>query len=591
MTEPKDGLVPLTAIIPANAATSQITMPGRMMLEELFVGDGLAHVREDVIQTGRYETRDARGKVTKSLRMQVKKTEDGRHEIMAMAALSREPGRTQDAIDTIQDFTTAAPNRQQQVAQYKRIYKTEGIINNAVNKITSLVASSGRFKVRKARKGKIRKPIEGLQAALDFVTKNVNNSPEDAVITSNRGMKAVVISGARQALVEGDWVARQQWSKVQIGEFGSFSLPMIIQSISMENLEPNKDLAGLGELWYWVPPATLLQLLTGDQARLPKEVKEVLKKLVDTDTLGQLKKTRRALLDPSLMMHIKYRGFATEAYGESLIESAKLGIRYDRAITAADLVSMENIINRLTIVQVGSADPASPYSKSDVSAARAALMQSFFEEPAANMVIVWQGDDIKVEDVGTQQQLLSLDERYAIAERKVKLAMGLPDSLLLGSSTTGASADQASIIGSTAQILELVNAFSVVLGTLGERIALENGYEGVDLIWEPDNSLMENAQITRTNNRSDYVAGLASIHSTIAATGKDPDAEFRIRCEERGLDPETTTFEDAFMPPQGLQGQGAGEIPGQGGGRDPGQGRTTNEQSAAPPAVKKPAPK
>ena len=176
MTPPNEDLVPLTAIIPADSAASQINMPGRMLLEDLFVGDALAHVREHVIETGRYDTHDKWGKLTKSLRMQVKTTEDGRHEIMALAALSRDPGRTQDAIDTIQDFTTAAPNRQQQVAQYKRIYKTEGIVNNAVNKITSLVASSGRFKVRKARKGKIRKPVEGLQAALDFVTKNVNSS-------------------------------------------------------------------------------------------------------------------------------------------------------------------------------------------------------------------------------------------------------------------------------------------------------------------------------------------------------------------------------------------------------------------------------
>lgn len=554
-----------------------VVMPGHMLLEDLFAGDEYAMLREQIVEKGYFRDKGSK----KELRIQTRALGNGKHEVMALAAVSRDPGKVEDYITTIQDFSNtgvaATNNLTQRVKQYREIYKNEGIINNAVNKIAALIGVGGRFKVKRARKGKIRKPVEQLQQALDYFVTYVNASPDSGVVTSERGMGAVIHSGVRHALVEGDWVARHHWSKTNIPDIGAFSLPMVIQTISMVNLEPVKELSGLGELWYWKPDSSLLQVLTNKNAN--KDIQAVVDRLVDKKMMEELKKNQRVLLTPALLLHVKHRGFATDPVGESLIVPAMLGIRYNRALTSTDLVSMENVINRLTIVQVGSADPKSPYSKADVAAARAALMQSFFEDLGPSMVIVWQGDDVKVSDVGSQDAMLDLNKRFEIAEQMIKAAVGLPDALLFGSTGQGSTAGWASVIGAAAQMQELANSFGAVLTTLGERIAKENGYEGVELIWEFDQSLMMDANEVRTQNRSDYAVGLVSIRTMLTAARRDPDAEFYQKCLERGLDPASTTFEQAFTPPQGLQGQAPGGVQGLGPGKVPGEGRTPDQQN------------
>lgn len=552
-------------------------MPGHMTLEELFAGEEHEELRTSIIKRGAFRMTGSK----KELRIQTRRMEDGRHEILALAALSRDPGPTSDYIDTIQDFANvgqkATLNLSNRVKQYREIYKYEGIINNAINKVAALIGTGGRYKVRRAKKGKSRKAVTDLQAALDYFTQYANASAADGVVTSERGLRSIVHSGVRQALVEGDWVARHMWSKAKVHELGQWSLPMLIQTISLVNLEPVGNLSGLGELWYWRPESDLMQLLQNGST--DKTINDVVKRLVDSKMLAELKKNQRVLLTPALLMHVKYRGFATDAVGESMIEPAKAAIRYSRGLTAVDLVSMENIINRLTIVQVGSADPKSPYSKPDVAAARASLMQSFFEESAPSMVIVWQGDDVKVQDVGSQDSVLDLDKRYEIADTKIKSAIGLPDALLLGATGDGSTAQWASVLGAAAQMQELANSFATVLTQLGERIAAENGFEDADLIWEFDKSLFTDEIQTRTQNRADYALGLVSIQTMLAASGRDPQAEFFLKCQERGLDPETATYEQAFTPPQGLQGQAPGGIQGQGEGKVPGEGRTPDGQN------------
>lgn len=576
-----------TTIDPAGIQTGiaePVVLSGKMMLEDLFAGDEYAMLREQIVEKGYFRDKGSK----KELRIQTRALENGKHEVMALAAVSRDPGKVEDYITTIQDFSNtgvaATNNLTQRVKQYREIYKNEGIINNAVNKIAALIGVGGRFKVKRARKGKIRKPVEQLQQALDYFVTYVNASPDSGVVTSERGMGAVIHSGVRHALVEGDWVARHHWSKTNIPDLGSFSLPMVIQTISMVNLEPVKELSGLGELWYWKPDSSLLQVLTNKNAN--KDIQAVVDRLVDKKMMEELKKNQRVLLTPALLLHVKHRGFATDPVGESLIVPAMLGIRYNRALTSTDLVSMENVINRLTIVQVGSADPKSPYSKADVAAARAALMQSFFEDLGPSMVIVWQGDDVKVSDVGSQDAMLDLNKRFEIAEQMIKAAVGLPDALLFGSTGQGSTAGWASVIGAAAQMQELANSFGAVLTTLGERIAKENGYEGVELIWEFDQSLMMDANEVRTQNRSDYAVGLVSIRTMLTAARRDPDAEFYQKCLERGLDPATTTFEQAFTPPQGLQGQAPGGVQGLGPGKVPGEGRTPDQQN---PDAKQPS--
>jgi hypothetical protein len=140
---------------------------------------------------------------------------------------------------------------------------------------------------------------------------------------------------------------------------------------------------------------------------------------------------------------------------------------------------------------------------------------------------------------------------------------------------------------------ETQSSFEQVFSTLGQRIALENNFTDVEIIYEFDNAMMLDRQEERNVNRNDFLTGAMSIRNFIAASGRDPEAEFRQSCFEKGLDPETTLWVQAFAPPQGLPGQGTGDTPPGPPGqqnRNPGGGRTPDSvegNPAKPPTEKK----
>ena len=387
----------------------------------------------------------------------------------------------------------------------------------------------------------------------------------DAVVTGARGLKALNYMAVRYALVEGSWVGRAIWQDHDIEGVGSYDLPMTIQTITTAQIEPVKAVLGLGiELFDWVAPTTLVQQL---KKPADKDIKKILDDFIPPDVKKQLLNNNgRVRLDPALVLHVKNRGTDTEPFGESFIHPALPALAYAEAILRLDVVAMQNLINRLTIVMVGSGDKDSQYSRTEVVAARAALMEQLLNDPGPNMTVVWSGDDVKVQDIGAHGQMLELTDRYKMAESRIKGAMGVPEALLSGTTTDGKAAGWAATIGASAQLEELANKYAEVWTALGEKIAFENGFTNVDLIYEWDRNPMVDRQEERTQIRNDYVAGGASIRRWLMGQGVDPDAEYNQRCFEQGAKPGDVLWKDVFIPPQGL--------PGQVGQKD---GRPTNE--------------
>lgn len=614
-------VIPGTILPPSGVERVLTDGTRRIRLSELFAGEDYAHIRNAVLKDGHFHDKQSGRKLYVQTVPIAGVQADEDREIVAIAAVARDPGITQDYIDSIQDYLNKTQgSRAKTIQQYWNIYRQNGIVNNAVNKYAALLSVGGRFNVRSVRKGKQQKALDNAEYILDYFNRNVNAPVADGIATPSRGLKALTEQGIRIALVEGDFMAREVWNNHAVGTLGSFSLPLTIQTLSMEFMSPLDAMGGLGEFWYWTPPSTIKSLITGDVGDLPKPAKNILKQLFDKDLIKQVKNDGKALLDPALLLHVKHRGSDRDIYGESFIEPAKQGIRYMDSVTNTDMVSMESVINRLLIIMVGSSDPASPYSKADVAVSRTQLMQSFFEDSGPSMTIVWQGDDVKVEQVSAMDNILDLEKQHKIAERKVVIALGIPSALLDGTTNDGSSAAWASLIAASGMAEHLGGSFARIWTELGIRILEENNFTDIDIEYEYDRSNLVDKEQERNQNRNDYTIGLLSIRSAVAAAGRDPDAEFFQRCQERGLDPEATTWEVAFMPPQGLQGQGApsdtqndqlSETPssptaptapaapakprGQGPGKVPGNGRTPNDQVGKSPTTKPsttaPAPK
>lgn len=558
--------------------------PNAYFLSDLLPGPENAAKRQQIIQSGRTVSRGGQYEVKLATR-QIPGTEE--YEVISTAAIARNPGLSSTLIDEIDDFADASERpRAQQIDLLWRIAKRDGLISNAVAKVSALISGGGRFKVRRAKKGKKQKAAEQLQVILDAFTKNVNNAPVDGVVQSTRGLKAVTQQAVRQALVEGDWIGRAVWTQHEVPNEGKFNLPMTIQSISMKHIEPVEELAGTNiEAFYWVPDDALIRAL--EKPKDP-EVGKLLKKYIPREMLTKLKKDKRVLLDPALLLHVKHRGAPTDQLGESIITPALFSIAYKRAVESLDLVSIKNLINRLVIVKVGNSDPQSPYRDAQTQLVRAQQMQDALEDPSPNMLIVWQGDDVDVVDVGAETQVLSLDRRHEIADQKIKMSVGVPDAILAGQNSGDKASGLAAIIGATAMLDELQSALEQVWTTLGERIALENGFEAFEIIFEFDNSMMLDRTEEWNQRRLDYQGGVLSIRDYIASLGYDPDAVFQQKCFEKGLDPATATWEQVFTPLAGLPGQGKvgpdGKAvpPGMGPGKPAGQGRTPDDVTGKP---------
>lgn len=538
-----------------------------LLLSQLFPGESNSIIRNSIIEKGVYRTERAQ------LRVKTRPAGDD-HEIIALGTISFDPGPTDDFISTIQDFIGASStDKASEIDLLWEIYRKEGIINNAVNKIAAILSGGGSYKVRNAKLGRKPEPVNKLLRVLHFFEMNVNAASKNSVITGARGLQAVTHQGVRRALVEGDWIARHIWDTVTVPNEGNYTLPMNIQSISSKFLEPAKGLEeSAGEAFYWKPPSGMVNALRSTQ---DKNTTKILRKLITRQVQTELEKNGKVFLDPALMMHVKHRGVDTDTWGESFITPALQGIAYKRAIDQLDFASMQNLINRLTIVMVGSNDPTSPYNKADVALARAALMQSFFEEPGPNMTIIWAGNDVSVENVGADN-VLDLNERHQIGVNKIKDAIGVSEALLSGSTPDGKAAGWAASLGNSAQLAELQAGFAIALTQLGELIAEENNFTNVELVFEFDQSLQVDRIEEMNQTRADYIAGISTLADLFRSRGKDPEALFVQRCFERGLDPATTLWETVFTPPQGMAGQAPNALNG------PGQGRTPNDQQGNP---------
>jgi hypothetical protein len=487
--------------------------------------------------------------------------------VMSVAAsVPRQPGRAQDFLTQVSDFTEGGNSRKDQLALFWRIYKAEGLVNNAINKSAPLVATKGSFKVRrvKGKRGKGGdKRADEFRQLLQYWLENVNSVGDQAVITGDQGIQAFISQGVRKALVEGDHFARTQWSKVKVGVLGgtAYSLPMVLQTFAGDQVEIPQELIGSNiELIYWKPPKSFVETVTKPK---DKNLKPYLDKLIPSDVLAALKKDGQYLLDPSLMIHVKHRGMQTTGYGESFVECAMTDIAFKRALQALDIVTIENLINRLVILKVGSDNKDSVYHKAAVTAERVTTLQNMLRRIGPSSMVIWAGPDLEALEVGAHNALLDTEPLYRLANSMIRSSLGVPAALLTGEGEDGKAAGWAAQSGLAAQLSELQNQYVKVMTTIARRIAEENGFEDVDVIFEFSQSLLANKAEMIAAFIQAYAAGAIPIEVLIRdGFGLDFDAVFNMMQWE--VDEGIRDY--LFGLPKGAQTTNAGGLAGGGGG-------------------------
>jgi hypothetical protein len=498
------------------------------------------------------------------------------------AKVSRTPDRSYDIISDLSDFSlTQTDNRDQKMQLYYKIYHNEGIINNAINKTAALVSSKGTFFVQRARQGKrkIANVEDELTAVLNYWVKNVNARAVDSAVTGSRGLPGVLSQATRMALIEGSWIGYSHEKNVDIPSLGtSYQLPMFLQTMSTRYIVIPDGLVGTGlELFYWKPPRQFINKLTnpGD-----KDLKKVYDDAFSPEVVSSLKKDGQVLLEKERVFHVKHRGLDIEDFGESFIEPSLADLAYKRTLQALDFVIVDSLINRIIIIKLGSDDPESAYHNLEYAQKRLALLQRMFDTVDPSMTILWAGPDIDVLDVGVHGKVAELDGRYDIAHERLILALGVPRPLLTGDAQ---GQSWAGYEGYKQTLKELQDSFAQTLVAIGERIATNNGFEGVELTFEFDASVLADAAAAADLALRVRAQGLSSIRKAVSDLGGDFESERRNRLLEMGEDPDADTGltdDEIFAAPLGMPGDTRVDQDGnlKDPGRDPTQGRPPDSQ-------------
>jgi hypothetical protein len=455
-------------------------------------------------------------------------TSDGR--ILGLAAaMPRNTGKSIDFIKEIADFqdtiTSTQTSRKDAVQLFHKVYRAEGIVNNAINKMAALVASTGSFKVRsvKGQQGRSSgKNTEILQQLLDWWVDNVNARSDSGVITGDRGVTSFLNRGARLSMIEGDHFARHFWpkKKVDVPNVGAFSLPMNLQTFSASTIE-TPDLPGTNyEILYWVPPQSLVNLL-----RTPPDqnVKKLLDQIFPSDVKSALLKDGKVFLDPSLMLHVQHRGTGISTFGESAIEPVLSDIRYKRALDALEITTITNLINRMVIVKVGSDNKDSAYHTAEVSESRLLRLQRAMQKVGTSATILWPGPDIDVIEVSAHEGVLDLNDRFRIAERRILMALGVPAVLMIGEGGDGKAVGYAAALAVAAQLKDIQNQYANALRGIAEAIAEENGFDGVDVVWEYHENLLDDKAAAAELILKVFQLGLADTQTAVEELGFEYD--------------------------------------------------------------------
>ncbi len=548
----------------SSQSVSPDTPLSRDTLEKIFADS--PHIATSLLNEGTAEIRNSQG-VTVVLGAGFNTNGDM---ITTAAAIPRTPGKSENFLKEVEDFSTNLTGRKELLDLYDTVYRREGVVNNAINKSAALVGTEGKFKVRyvKGKKGiSGDKRAEELSIILQFWQENVNGRGPDGAVTGDRGLTAFISQGTRLALKQGDHFGRQNWDNVDIPILKkTFSLPISLQSFDARTIEIPEGLEGTGiDLFYWVPPSNFIDTLKEPQ---DENVKEHIDKLIPPEVQSGLIADGKWLLDPALMIHVKHRGTATANYGESMIEPAMTEIAYKRALQALDMVTIENLINRLVIIMIGSDDKESVYHKQEVSGTRMSMMSNMLRKVGPAATIIWPGPDIEIKEVGAHNAILEMDERYKQAEIRIRNALGVPSALLSGDSGDGKAAGWAAIVGLAAELTELRNQYKQIFRTIAERIALDNGYEDVDVVWEFSQELLTNKEQHVSMIMDAFKGGALSFQTVLEELGFDFDAEQVRMIEDVALG----RREELFGPPRAFEQPDpmGGESPEGEDGRPPG---------------------
>ena len=367
--------------------------------------------------------------------------------------------------------------RKQVINLSRKAVKYEGAVNTSIEALVEIPALGGWF---------IYCENEELNILLSYWAKNFGVIGDESAIETGEdnvqrsgGIELFALNMLWTLYRDGDTVITEQWDNVRVAEAGNKrrNLPVGYIEHDVAACEIPEAFYKMGkELILCEPDPKVQELLEGGGEteldkklidQIPDSVKEAYKQLDKYD--GKL------LLPPEFTTHFSRKADNRSPWGIPYVVKAFPALSYKHRLRDLDNATIEGMIQRIWIVKVGIDDANSPLHIPDND--RVMLAIGMFKQLQTQNFAVWGGPDLETEEFGSSENnVLSLTDRYKSADDDIRVALGVPKILTSGEGS-GSSKDFSVYI----KVLSQMERYHIMLKNWIDhklrQIAIENGYK------------------------------------------------------------------------------------------------------------------
>jgi hypothetical protein len=257
----------------------------------------------------------------------------------------------------------------------------------------------------------------------------------------------------------------------------------------------------------------------------------------------------RVLLPPALTTHLR-RKQGTEGYGISYVRRGFDAVAAKRIVQLLDRATIEGLISRLIILQLGTDDSDSPYHVPDPK--RVDLLNALLRNPSPSMLLAWAGKDLSIIDLSPTSEILNFANRYDASDDAISAALGVPRLLIDGRSSGTDARDWSAFIATMVKLEVFRQQVLAKLNVWARELAVANGFddEFPELRWRQVNLRDERALKALVIKA--FEDSLMGRTDTLRELGWDPEIIIDNQLQEatRGLSERIGTPPVSFSTPR-----------------------------------------
>ena len=330
------------------------------------------------------------------------------------------------------DYESDTIERKDKILLSRKAVRYEGIVASAIEALVEVPTLGGWY---------INCKDEDLRKLCYYWAKWFNSMGDNGAINSDEtrvqtvgGIELFSMHCLWQLYQDGDSVVTESWEHAVVPELGGkrFNLPVRYIDHDVAECEIPEALAAMGIEVITVEMDSDLQAVVQGSGDLDDNQKLLLK-TIPPEMLKKMKESgeTKFILPSEFTTHFSRKNNERDAWGNPFTIKAFPSLAFKHRLRALDNATIDGLIQRVWIVKLGMENEQHPLAVPDDS--RVLLAVSAFRQLQTQNFLIWGGQDLTTEEFGSSQNnILSLNDRYQQADRDILASLAVPRVLIDG---------------------------------------------------------------------------------------------------------------------------------------------------------------